>query len=438
MQRLNRDQTRRSRLLAIAGALCLFSTVPARAQPDLLAKVTGFAQKAAAAHEKQDYAACLENLENALKLLSDAPRMTYRSAGALALLGRKAEAIERLNRVVDMGLGMDAAENPDFASLRGTPEFQAVLDKIAAAKKPSGSSAVAYRVNERELIPEGIAHDPATGKLYLSSIYERKIVEIAPDGTVRDFTKEGQDGFWSGLGMKVDAKRRVLWACSALDEGMKGFRREEAGASGVFKFDIATGKLIKKYLLDNKPEPHILNDLVLASEGDVFVTDSLTGSVLVIDHVKDAIDAFSEKGQFAGANGIALSQDEGRLFVAYGFGIAVLDRQTRKAFDLSRPSSTTLTGIDGLYLAGNKLVAVQTDLHRISTFTLNREQNGVESAGRLDSWNPLFEEPTTGVVAGDFFYYIANSQYNSYNEDGTLFPIDKLHEVVVLKSSLKP
>jgi hypothetical protein len=40
-------------------------------------------------------------------------------------------------------------------------------------------------------------------------------------------------------------------------------------------------------------------------------------------------------------------------------------------------------------------------------------------------------------TAGGAFFYIANSQAYSFNPDGTLFPADKLKEIVILRVDLK-
>ncbi len=399
----------------------------------LLDKIIELNQKANEANSKKDYAASLAHLEETLRLVKDAPRTLYRAAGALALLGRKAESLQKLEQVINTGVGLGVGENPDFASLRGDPKFEALLQKAEALRKPAGYAAVAVRVPDKDLIPEGIAFDPKTKTFYLSSLYKAKIVAIpAAGGEPKDFTTEGQDGFWCGLGMKVDTERRILWAASAYEEAIRGFKQEQSGNSGVFKYDIDSGKLLKKYTLTNKPDAHILNDLVVTSAGDVFVTDTLTGRLYVIDHARDQLEEFTERGRFPGANGIALSPDEKKILVAHGFGIAVVDRAARTSFDLAAPASATLTGIDGLYWHDGSLIAVQADISRISRFRLNAQWDRVEQADVLDSHNQLFRDPTTGVVAGDSFFYIANCQYSSYNDDGTLFPIEKLQDVVIL------
>ena len=54
----------------------------------------------------------------------------------------------------------------------------------------------------------------------------------------------------------------------------------------------------------------------------------------------------------------------------------------------------------------------------------------------LESRNPLFAIPTTGVIVGSDFYYIANSRLDQLSPDGRLRPNARLEPVVVLKAPL--
>ena len=50
----------------------------------------------------------------------------------------------------------------------------------------------------------------------------------------------------------------------------------------------------------------------------------------------------------------------------------------------------------------------------------------------------MFRVPTTGVLVGDDFVYVANAQFESFDEDGSLWPMERLYEVVVLRAPLRP
>jgi hypothetical protein len=55
---------------------------------------------------------------------------------------------------------------------------------------------------------------------------------------VRDFIAAGQDGIGSVIGIKVDPRTNTLWANSL----------SNTEGSGVFHYDLATGRLIRKYV----------------------------------------------------------------------------------------------------------------------------------------------------------------------------------------------
>ena len=44
---------------------------------------------------------------------------------------------------------------------------------------------------------------------------------------------------------------------------------------------------------------------------------------------------------------------------------------------------------------------------------------------------------TTGAIAGDYFYYIANAQLTKIDQDGKLFPRDQLNPVKILRVNLE-
>ena len=50
--------------------------------------------------------------------------------------------------------------------------------------------------------------------------------------------------------------------------------------------------------------------------------------------------------------------------------------------------------------------------------------------------NPLFKEPTLGVVVKQDLFYVANSQWGSFDKGGVLWPIERLKEPVILRLHL--
>jgi tetratricopeptide (TPR) repeat protein len=268
-------------LMAAALFLTLSFQSAMQAQVEKTKTVNDYQKQAIADYRAKDYAASLENFKKASALVPNYPRFMYNIATLQTLLGNHSEAIKGLNQLADMGLVFAVEKQEEFAALKNLDEFKALLKKFAGNQAPIVKSEPAFTLDEKGLVTESVAYDPATGTFYVSSVHKRKIISLDKNGIVNNFAGE-QDGLWSVLGMKVDAKRRHLWVVSSAFPQMMNFKKDEEGFAGVFKYDLNTGKLIKKYVLSNKPAPHGFGDLIVNAAGDVLITDSMTPAVYII------------------------------------------------------------------------------------------------------------------------------------------------------------
>ncbi len=390
----------------------------------------------------EETAPTVQQLERTLTASPDHPGIWLELAAAYARAGNGAEAARWIEKALTRGIDFDLAKNPAFAPLLATPAFKPLLARAAANQRVVSRSKVAFRVPEKDLIPEGIAYDARTGSFFLGSLYKRKIVRIGKAGKAADFSKP-EDGLWDVLGMKVDPARRILWVCSAAGASAG----EQDGASGLFRYDLATGRLASRHVLPGKPQPHLLNDVALGRNGEVFVTDSKGGGLYRLRPGQEQLEVFVEPGTLIYPNGVALSPDGKKLFVAdFAKGLSTVDVATRQVRPLPHPERVNVAGIDGLYYFqgerplqgerphGGSLVAVQNaaGTERIVRFRLRPGLDAIDSEEILESRNPLFVIPTTGTLAGGSLVYIANSQLESLDDQGRLKPGVKLEEPVIL------
>lgn len=390
------------------------------------------------AYQAKDYAAFLENMKQAAALRPDHPRLVYNLSAAYALNGRKEEALDWLGRLARMGLAYAAEKDDDFASLKDSREFANVLALFEKNRSPLGNGVPAFTVHEKGLVPESVAYDPSTRSFYVSSVYRRKILRVTPKGEVEEFATE-REGLWSVMGMKVDAARRELWVCTAAQPQMTNYVASERGRSGVFKFDLRTGKLAGKYMLPDDSKQHWLGDLALNSRGDVYTTDSLSPALYVLRRGSDKFETVFDGAPFVSPQGLDFSADEKRLFVAdYSKGVFVVDLSTKRAAPLAPAPDSTMLGIDGLYFHRGRLVAVQNGVNpnRVVQFFLSKDLSRVERFETVAANLPVFDEPTLGVIVKGDFYFVANSQWGTLDEQGRLAPPEKLKEPVVLKLKL--
>ena len=104
---------------------------------------------------------------------------------------------------------------------------------------------------------------------------------------------------------------------------------------------------------------------------------------------------------------------------------------------LPAPEDVTIVGIDGLSFHRGGLVAIQNGMepNRVAYFPLAPSLDRVTGERVLERGNKNFEIPTTGAVAGNSFYVIANSQLRSLGPEGVKDP-EKRKPVVILEIDL--
>jgi tetratricopeptide (TPR) repeat protein len=398
-----------------------------------------FFKRALQAHEQKDYAGFVENMEAALKLRPNHQVYMYDLAAGYSLAGKKEQAIALLSRAAALGFVFpEIQKDADFSSLRGQDDFEAVLKKFAENRTPVTHSELAFTVHEKGLVPEGLAYDPNTKTFFLGSVYRRKIVAVNAANEARNFSRNF-DGLWSVMGMKVDATRRLLWGCTAGHMQMANAKLEDDGKTALFKYDLSSGKLLKKYRVSDDGRKHWLGDLLLDSRGDVYASDSLSPAIYVIRQDKDEIELLVAGSPFINPQGIVLAPDEKKLVMAdYLKGLFLIDLQTKKVQEIAAPANVTLLGIDGIYRVGHDIIGVQNGItpNRVVRMKLSDDYDKVEKLEVLEANNAVFDEPTLGVVVGDRFYFIANSQWDAIDAKGTLAPEDKLRDPIILRLNL--
>lgn len=399
--------------------------------------------RAGNAFEKQDYKTGAENLKTAYLLNPEDDLIIDFLAESNVMVPDRSASLMWLQRLLTVSPCF--FHMPENAASILTPQEYAELGRTAKAKAPIvHASRIAFRLSETDLIPEGIAYDPLDKAFFLSSLHKRKIVRVllrakrAP--LVEDFTAPGQDGLFSTLGMKVDARRRILWVCSSAEGFMQGYSDADSGKAALFKYDLNTRKLIAKYELGPKPA-HLLNDVVVNAEGDVFVTDTVSGDIFTVKHERDQLEVFIPAGTFHAPNGIAISDDGRQLFISeMPLGVYAVDLKTKRSERLPQSVGISPSGSDGLYFYDGSLIGIINIVSerngRVARFYLDGSARTITRARVLDCNHPLYQWPTTGVVVGDSLFYIANSQFGSFNSEKKTFPKESLHQVKVMKVKL--
>lgn len=392
--------------------------------------------RARQAQEKNDTSAFYTMITNAARLHPYQQNYLFFSAVASAMTGRNKESIDYLRRAIRIRSNFDLS-NKAFDPIRETNDFKDIQKLQASAQVPVIHSDTAFVIREKTLHLECIAPGESSNTFYFGSIHKKKIIRRDSKGKVTDFTTSGQDGLTSVFGIKV--KHGALWACSSPMEEMEGY--DTTSKSGVFKYDVKTGKLLKKYIPDEKGiKSYIFGDLTLDPKGEVYVSDTRNNIVFKVNEQTGTLDNFFSSPEFWNLQGISFSTDGKTLFIAdYIKGIFKLDLKNMKLSKLKdQDLNLSLKSVDGMTFYNNSLIAIQNGIHpmRVTRYLLDGNFETITKAVVIDNAHPAFNEPTIGCLSGKEFYYVANSLWSGYNKDHSLKPEDQLQEVVILKSKL--
>lgn len=382
-------------------------------------------KKAFVAYTISECESSLQFCNQVLKIIPSHPEINYLSARLNSLLGNYKAAFLHLEKSTKLGYTtmlpfneVHHLNDSAFDVIRDKKEFQDILHLLKESEKSVHKAEVAFIINDKDLLPEGIAYDPVEKIFYLGSETKQKIVKVDRYGKSMDFVNQGQNGLnLVILGLHVDPIRRTLWACVF-----------DKTTEGILKFDLLSGKLIKKYTLLPKGRRYGYNDLVIHPSGDVYISDASKSAIYIIRESSDNLELYLKNESFISPNGITISADGNTIYLAdTDIGIYKIDIITKNISLLSHDSDFSTYGIDGLYFKDNNLHAVQICLNQISRFSLNTDGSFIDSCEIFERNSLYLYKPTTGVIVDNSFYFIADTGGKALKQEG----------IIIMKATLK-
>jgi YVTN family beta-propeller protein len=285
--------------------------------------------------------------------------------------------------------------------------------------RTSGSEPVARAwvwaaLEERDLVAEGTAYDPATRSVLVGSLNKAKVVAIAEDGAVSDRVRSGSSGLASVAGIHVDGRRGVLWVTSNARYDDPSDTRQ----SQLFAFDAASGRFIERYAAP-AAGANFFNDITTGPDGTVYLTDSRADEVWRLRPGAAALEPLGP--DFSGPNGITICDEGDHLFVADGGHIVAIALDGGGAtWRLPAPDTIDVRGIDGLAFAADGLIAHHPlEAWRVVRYELAATHRAITGRTVFEAGTPDSRTSTTGEVVGDEYVFIGNGQLDRMN-DGTI------------------
>jgi hypothetical protein len=366
----------------------------------------------------------IQKIEEALPKIPDRGATLFLLARRYAQIGDPQKALALLKECVALDEGFDPGDLPAFSPLQSLPEFRELVEYVHRRYPAVHLAHVAFTVPETDLFPEGLAVDWPKRVFYMGSMHRKEIIRITEAGEVSEFVKPGVYDLMPVGGVKVDPMDHSVWA--ATDPG-------EANRSELVHFD-ANGKLLERFAARG-PGPHDLNDLVLRGTDEIYLSDTSAHQAYRFNRASHNFTALSFPRAIFYPNGITVSGDGNLLYVADLLGVVCVDLRNNSAHEVEPGKGNTLAGIDGLYWHEGSLVGVQygTGSFRVMRWGLSADGKRVTSSKTLEYRTPLVSFPTTGAVAGENFYYIANTGIANLQDDKIVDPakLEPVHIAVV-------
>ena len=258
------------------------------------------------------------------------------------------------------------------------------------------------------IFPESVT-STKNGDLYFGS--------LGLDSVYRATSKSAQATTWiqpktSGLqtvlGVLADEPAGVLWVCASASGGRGG--APVVGETAMKAFNLKDASLKASYAF---PGNGVCNDMAVAKDGTVYVTDTTGARVLRLKKGATALDVWAADPMLLGtADGVALLAD-GAVYVN-SVGQGTLLRIPVKADGSAGPivkleTSRPLTSPDGMRTVGSKAMLLVEGAGRLDEVTINGDK------AEIKVLKEGLTGPTAVTLAGGMAY-VAEARLNLRND----------------------
>jgi sugar lactone lactonase YvrE len=377
-------------------------------------------QRAQAALKTGTLKAAREHIAFAASVWPTQPAYLWARATLAAEAADTADVERALRAYADLGLGRRFDGDSLMARLVALPRFTKLADAHLRNRSPISRSEVLLHMKDSTIWPEGVDVDPRTGRFFITSVRHRTIVAVSPAGEERDLWPRDRSDVGAVLAVRFDTGRAVLWATTSGIPQMAGYRRADSSIAALLRVRPSDGTVERRWDLPVVPGGHVLGDVALGSNGDVYFTDSKAAALYVLRAGSTTLDRITDP-LLRSPQGIAVVPGGRFVYVAdYSHGLIRVDLATRTALRVADPPNVTALGCDGIVWDRGAIVAIQNgvDPARVVRFTLDAAGLRIVRAEVLDRHSDIADEPTVGTLVGHDFVYIANSQWNRYTDDG--------------------
>jgi sugar lactone lactonase YvrE len=339
-------------------------------------------------------------------------------ARAHAIQNHKTPAYDVLLRLQRQGLALDLKGDSDFDPIRGTEAFSYIEQELANNANPFGQATGTTQLPRADLLVDGLDWDPKRAALLIGSVTEGAVYVLGSDGTLETLIQANDDnGLLGVFDIAIDAERRHLWVASSAVAHFKGITFQDAGRTGVWKFDLDSGEVLDRFEAP-KGAGMMLTNITLAPDGSVFVADSARPAVYQIVTGEREMRRFFQAPRMTSLRGLVVDPDGQFLYFSdYELGLFAVNLAENKTHAIAGTASMNFGGIDDLMWHDGGLVVIQNGAkpHRVAQVTLSDDRRQATAMTPVLSAQPDFQSPAVGTVVGNTVKVLSASHWNLYD-----------------------
>ncbi len=411
-------------------------SVQAPSLPESVIQLKKLASKAYAQKKYRAFVRIMQKLHQVRPLDTE---YMYQLTLAYSLVDDKTAAYDMMLSLQRQGAAYDFDSTEDSQNIRGTQVYQYVNDMMISAAKPGGELAPVVKLPNDIVLPEAIDWDPLNKAFLIGTVSDGRIIRITESGEVTPlFTANSVNGMWAIYDIKVDAKRNIFWVSSAAVPNFSAYKSTDFGRSALFKFNLKSGRLIKRYPMALDGNPHYFANLALADNGTVYIASSQAPIVYKMEVEDKSPKIFIAQPDLLSIRSIVLNKNNDYLYLSdYSKGLFIINLETGEMRHPVMPETLNSSGIDGMYRWGDSLVVIQNGFNPARVMRLELDEAGIEVKGMapLLISQPLFDNPNYGVMRGDQLYFFANSHWGLADARGKI-SADKFKPVQIVRTDV--
>jgi sugar lactone lactonase YvrE len=297
----------------------------------------------------------------------------------------------------------------------GLPRFNRTLASLAFASSCAIAAVViGGAAHASDVVVPGSTDFPESmsassdGTLYFSSFGNGRVWRAKPgEAQASEFIKTGSNGLASALGVLADDKSNTLYVCSD-DFSAAGIKIPGETATSLKLFDLKTGE--PKGSIPTPGSPTLCNDIVVASDGAAYVSDSFSGQILRLKPGAKEFEVWASDPAWAvpgkaQLDGIAILSDGAiytNIFEGDGLYRVAMNGDGSAGKITKLETSRPLFHSDGLRAFGpNKLIMVEGETKGdLDLVTIDGDNAKIETV------KDGFDGPVSLVQVGDQIYVL--------------------------------